>query len=348
MWEQVYLIGDPVQLPATVISRGAIKYKYDMSMFKRLQSAGFPVNMLDTQYRMHPAISAYPSKEFYHGNLKNGPDVAAVTRRPWHTSKVPPPQQPRQTAEQSCRLHLQYSDGRCAQCLGPFAFYDVRGEESVPEGSSSLENSVEAEIIVRLYTAMANAYPQLLNITSVAVISPYLAQVLRRYAEGGLARAPPAHRCAVAQVQLLRKQFTMFLGAEKSKFLDINTIDGFQVCAWPLASRAGPGEAAATTRSGAGEGEGGRVLFGGEVDKDGTRRLRGRRTPHQRRPHASSELAPGHRQRERAPAERAVAQPAASRQAQRVSVSGRCRLRSPITEDVGSENPHAFETVSGR
>ena len=28
--------------------------------------------MLDTQYRMHPAISAFPSTTFYHGVLKDG------------------------------------------------------------------------------------------------------------------------------------------------------------------------------------------------------------------------------------------------------------------------------------
>ena len=28
--------------------------------------------MLDTQYRMHPAISAFPSETFYNGDLKDG------------------------------------------------------------------------------------------------------------------------------------------------------------------------------------------------------------------------------------------------------------------------------------
>lgn len=69
---QVYLVGDPVQLPATVISSTALEQGYDVSMFKRLQASGYPVNVLDVQYRMHPAISAFPSAEFYQGRLKDG------------------------------------------------------------------------------------------------------------------------------------------------------------------------------------------------------------------------------------------------------------------------------------
>jgi senataxin len=68
----VYLVGDPVQLPATVISSTALEQGYDVSMFKRLQTGGYPVNVLDVQYRMHPEISAFPSQEFYQGRLKDG------------------------------------------------------------------------------------------------------------------------------------------------------------------------------------------------------------------------------------------------------------------------------------
>lgn len=42
------------------------------------------LQMLDTQYRMHPRIREFPSLHFYGGNLKDGPDMAAATARPWH------------------------------------------------------------------------------------------------------------------------------------------------------------------------------------------------------------------------------------------------------------------------
>ncbi|XP_025013172.1 probable helicase MAGATAMA 3 isoform X2 [Ricinus communis] len=52
--KQVFLVGDPKQLPATVISPIAEKFGYKTSLFERLQRAGYPVNMLKMQYRMHP------------------------------------------------------------------------------------------------------------------------------------------------------------------------------------------------------------------------------------------------------------------------------------------------------
>ena len=38
-------MGDPVQLPATVISGRADKHGYCTSLFKRLQTSGFPVQV---------------------------------------------------------------------------------------------------------------------------------------------------------------------------------------------------------------------------------------------------------------------------------------------------------------
>lgn len=42
-------VGDPKQLPATVISDIASKFSYECSMFERLQRAGHPVIMLTQQ-----------------------------------------------------------------------------------------------------------------------------------------------------------------------------------------------------------------------------------------------------------------------------------------------------------
>ncbi|KAF5835699.1 P-loop containing nucleoside triphosphate hydrolase protein [Dunaliella salina] len=172
--KQLYLVGDPVQLPATVISTRAQDHKYDMSLFKRLQNGGYPVKMLNTQYRMHPDISFFPSQQFYGGGLLDGQEH---TKQPWHS-------QP---------------------CFGPLAFYDVAGKESVPLNGASIENKAEANMVLCVYREMVHRNPSLRKNASVAVISPYK-----------------------AQVKLLREAFKTALGEEMARLVDVNTIDGFQ------------------------------------------------------------------------------------------------------------------------
>lgn len=88
----VVLIGDHRQLPPTVICREAELGGLAVSMFERLAFCKVPVIMLNTQYRMHPMIAAWPSYQFYGGNLFSG--VCASMRLPargfdWPQSEVP-------------------------------------------------------------------------------------------------------------------------------------------------------------------------------------------------------------------------------------------------------------------
>lgn len=69
------LVGDPQQLPATIFSISGRKTKFDRSLFQRLEEAGHPVHMLNQQYRMNPAISAFPRTIFYNNTLLDGPNV---------------------------------------------------------------------------------------------------------------------------------------------------------------------------------------------------------------------------------------------------------------------------------
>jgi senataxin len=66
---RLVLIGDPMQLPATVISTHAARHGYDRSLFERLTRAGMPARMLNVQYRMSPLISYFPSRRFYDRHL---------------------------------------------------------------------------------------------------------------------------------------------------------------------------------------------------------------------------------------------------------------------------------------
>ncbi|KAJ0236644.1 helicase MAGATAMA 3 [Hirschfeldia incana] len=158
--KQVFLVGDPKQLPATVISTVAQDSGYGTSMFERLQKAGYPVNMLKTQYRMHPEIRSFPSKEFYEGALEDGADIEAQTTRDWHKYR----------------------------CFGPFCFFDIHeGKESQhPGAAGSRVNLDEVEFVLLIYHKLVTMYPELKSSSQLAIISPYNYQVTtfkRRFVE---------------------------------------------------------------------------------------------------------------------------------------------------------------------
>jgi superfamily I DNA and/or RNA helicase len=72
MQGRVVLVGDPKQLPPTVLSKEAAAARLAQSLFERLQRTGVATGALEVQYRMHPAISAFPASFFYAGGLRNG------------------------------------------------------------------------------------------------------------------------------------------------------------------------------------------------------------------------------------------------------------------------------------
>ncbi|KAG7206097.1 hypothetical protein KM043_003491 [Ampulex compressa] len=85
------LVGDPNQLPATILSQQAKKLGLDQSIFSRAQTAfegqpNNPIIMLDTQYRMAYPIAYWPNKFFYAGKLKNAADHSA--NFPFHSYRV--------------------------------------------------------------------------------------------------------------------------------------------------------------------------------------------------------------------------------------------------------------------
>eukprot|EP01036_Dinobryon_divergens_P030769 gene30770-40065_t len=71
------MVGDQNQLPATIFSNKVKAFGYDRSLFDRLICAGNSFVLLNTQYRMHPSISEFPSRQFYGGELLDGQNVLA-------------------------------------------------------------------------------------------------------------------------------------------------------------------------------------------------------------------------------------------------------------------------------
>ncbi|KAL9257030.1 putative ATP-dependent helicase C29A10.10c, partial [Drosera capensis] len=145
------LVGDPQQLPATVISKAAGTLLYSRSLFERFQQAGCPTMLLTVQYRMHPQIRDFPSRHFYQGRLT---DSESVT---------------------NCPDEKYYQD----PLLRPYIFYDIlHGRESQRGGSVSYQNLHEAQFCRRLYEHLRKTTKSLgLGKVSVGIITPYKLQL---------------------------------------------------------------------------------------------------------------------------------------------------------------------------
>jgi len=144
------LVGDPKQLPPTVLSREAARFQYEQSLFVRMQQ-NHPkdVHLLDTQYRMHPEISRFPSKEFYDGRLLDGDNMAKLRAKPWHQSAI----------------------------LGPYRFFDVQGvQQNAPRGHS-LINIAETEMALRLFARLTTDCTGYDFKGKVGIITPYKSQL---------------------------------------------------------------------------------------------------------------------------------------------------------------------------
>lgn len=92
--QKAILVGDHVQLRATVHPQSQI-LGLDVSLFERLYNSPSNENrlrkvMLDTQYRMHESICAFPSAEFYGGNLKTAVEDSTRPLLPSSFPWLPP------------------------------------------------------------------------------------------------------------------------------------------------------------------------------------------------------------------------------------------------------------------
>ncbi len=85
----ITLVGDPKQLPVLTLSDSNNKL-FERSLFERLQSLNFPTILLRKQYRMHEAIAAFPSQQFYEGRLIAAQSVVERPASPWYCTCFPP------------------------------------------------------------------------------------------------------------------------------------------------------------------------------------------------------------------------------------------------------------------
>ncbi|XP_055825886.1 uncharacterized protein LOC129894293 isoform X2 [Solanum dulcamara] len=145
------MVGDPKQLPATVLSNIASKFSFQCSMFERLQRAGYPVNMLTHQYRMHPEICRFPSFRFYDGKLVDGDQLSSKVAS-FHGTKG----------------------------LGPYVFFDVVDGKELHDkksGTLSLYNECEADAAVEVLRFFKRRFPSEFVGGRIGIITPYRCQL---------------------------------------------------------------------------------------------------------------------------------------------------------------------------
>ncbi len=150
MADRVVLAGDAAQLPPTVKHNGAIKAGLGVSLLEKAIARERNVYLLDTQYRMHEDIMAFPNARFYEGRLQAHESVAQ----------------------------------RTLGVLPPLSFIDTAGrgwdeERSSPEADktgrshASIRNPEEAQFTTERVRGLLSDHPG----ASIGVIAPYRAQV---------------------------------------------------------------------------------------------------------------------------------------------------------------------------
>jgi senataxin len=186
--KSIALVGDPQQLPATVLSKESSDRNYTQSLMERFLNAGCDKVMLQTQYRMHSSIAKFPSKMFYYSELLNGP--LCDTAGNWLYNI-------RSNKKESSAFHKIY----------PYQVYDLTySRESTGGRSKSLKNEYEAEYVINLFIQIMNLIEDPLKLKNgIGIISPY------------------KH-----QVHEITRRLTSACGSGVLKFVQVATVDAFQ------------------------------------------------------------------------------------------------------------------------
>ncbi len=144
--KQVILVGDHCQLGPVIMCKKAARAGLSRSLFERLILLKTRPVRLQVQYRMHPALSEFPSNIFYEGSLQNG-----VTS------------EERQTNNQF-RWPVQDK---------PMFFYCSLGQEEYSSSGTSYLNRTEAANVEKLVTTLLRSG---VNPEQIGVITPYEGQ----------------------------------------------------------------------------------------------------------------------------------------------------------------------------
>ncbi|KJP87800.1 hypothetical protein AK88_02556 [Plasmodium fragile] len=145
--KQIVLVGDHCQLGPIIVCKKAANAGLGKSLFERLVMLGITPFRLEVQYRMHPALSEFPSYVFYDGCLQNG---ITLKEREYPLKDFPWP------------------NPKC-----PMFFYNSTGLEEMSASGTSYLNRAEASNMEKLVKTLINCG---LKPTQIGVITPYEGQ----------------------------------------------------------------------------------------------------------------------------------------------------------------------------
>lgn len=154
--------------------------------------------MLNTQYRMHPGISAFPRKEFYNSTLQDSnDDPTGITEAPLISSYF-----------RECKARSK------DKSLSTIFIHHDHGES---RSSQSRTNHGDMSIVVSVVEDLLRRNPDMLG-KDIGVIAPYSAQIRH------LSRI-------LKDNQEWKAYFLEHLGKKRAseiQNIDIQTVDGFQ------------------------------------------------------------------------------------------------------------------------
>ncbi|SBT79122.1 regulator of nonsense transcripts 1, putative [Plasmodium malariae] len=145
--KQIVLVGDHCQLGPIIVCKKAANAGLGKSLFERLVMLGITPFRLEVQYRMHPALSEFPSYVFYDGCLQNG---ITLKEREYPLKNFPWP------------------NPKC-----PMFFYNTAGLEEMSASGTSYLNRSEASNMEKLVRTLLQCG---LKANQIGVITPYEGQ----------------------------------------------------------------------------------------------------------------------------------------------------------------------------
>ncbi|KAJ3773289.1 P-loop containing nucleoside triphosphate hydrolase protein [Lentinula raphanica] len=214
----VALIGDHKQLPPVITSPEAQSMGLAVSLFERLAEEGVvPSIMLNIQYRMHPAISHFPSLEFYNSALLDGTaDTSGYVLPRLMPPSLSPALLPPGVLASALDSKDDPADGEVQTSVRPpVIFLDHSGNESMK--SKSRVNWSEAAIVASVVEDLLLKNDNLMG-QDIGIIAPYVAQIslLTKFFN-----TDPKYR----------DRFNKVLGEHRAMQLsniEIKTVDGFE------------------------------------------------------------------------------------------------------------------------